>query len=75
MPKRNADLAPTRRYTGCGWTRDKSYSTGGVDFTLADVQRLKPGQTLVDGSADMPPRTPKIVSLPQFTQLARQAHR
>ena len=35
-----------------GWTRDDSSSTASVNFTLEDLQRLKPGQVLFFGGYD-----------------------
>lgn len=37
-------LDPGRQYTLYGWTRDNSSSTGDVTFTLADLEKLEPGQ-------------------------------
>ena len=37
-------LDPGRQYTLYGWTRDNSSSTGDVTFTLANLEKLEPGQ-------------------------------
>lgn len=37
---------PGVRYIAYGWTRDNTWSTGAVEFTLERLSRLKPGQVL-----------------------------
>ncbi|MFD3455666.1 hypothetical protein ACFWVC_26260 [Streptomyces sp. NPDC058691] len=39
-----AALEPRRTYSLYGWTRDNSWSTEHVDFTLEQLARLEPGQ-------------------------------
>jgi hypothetical protein len=39
-------LQPATRYVAYGWTRDNSWFTGHVEFTLARLSNLKPGQVL-----------------------------
>ncbi|MEU4094067.1 hypothetical protein [Streptomyces sp. NPDC026673] len=39
-----ADLEPGRTYTLYGWTGDPDSTTDGVDFTLAQLAQLRPGQ-------------------------------
>lgn len=40
------DLVPEREYSLIGWSADNSWSAGAVTFTIAEVERLKPGQVL-----------------------------
>ncbi|WP_139142695.1 hypothetical protein [Humibacillus sp. DSM 29435] len=39
-------LRPGVRYVVYGWTRDNTWSTAAVEFTLERLSRLKPGQVL-----------------------------
>lgn len=46
------DLRPDQPYVMYGWTRDDSSSTAPVNFTLKDLQGLKPGRVLFFGGYD-----------------------
>lgn len=39
-------LRPGVHYTAYGWTRDNSWSSGDVEFTIEQLARLRPGQVL-----------------------------
>ncbi|MFK4088299.1 hypothetical protein ACI2LF_29570 [Kribbella sp. NPDC020789] len=45
---------PAKRYTLYGWSDDNNWSAMGVDFTLDELAKLKPGE-LVAMSTDDPP--------------------
>lgn len=59
-------LVPRRIYSLYGWTKDNSWSTVSVDFTLKELKALKPGRVLVFDSESQP----REVSAQQFSNLA-----
>jgi hypothetical protein len=42
-------LATEGEYTIYGWTKNNSWSAGGLDFTVAQLNQLRPGQVLYFG--------------------------
>jgi hypothetical protein len=59
-------MVPRRVYSLYGWTKDNSWSTVSVDFTLTDLKALKPRRVLVLDSES----NPREVSAQQFSDLA-----
>jgi hypothetical protein len=44
-----ADLTPGVEYTIYGWTKNNSWSAGGLAFTVSQLTQLRPGQVLYFG--------------------------
>ncbi|WP_435222121.1 hypothetical protein [Streptomyces sp. Tue6028] len=59
-------LATRTTYALYGWTKDNSWSSGNVTFTLADRDRLTPGKVRYDKISDNGDETPVTVSLAEF---------
>ncbi|TCC08165.1 hypothetical protein [Kribbella soli] len=61
-------LRPGVVYTAYGWTRDNTWYTGHVDFTLERLSKLKPGQVLTQTYVSAEDRDVDAVqSYEQFT--------
>jgi hypothetical protein len=58
-------LVPGRTYSLYGWTKDNSWSSGSVDFTLIDLKTLKPGQVLILYTGVQP----RVVSIQRFSDV------
>ncbi len=57
-----AALKRNTRYTLYGWTEDSSWSAEAVEFSLADLARLEPGQILYWGGDPDGPRGGNVVA-------------
>lgn len=55
-----------------GWTKDNSWSSGNVSFTLADKDRLTPGNVLYDKISDNGDESTIIVPVAKFKAEACQ---
>ena len=69
-----ATLHPGRSYTLYGWTRDNSWSAGGVDFSPEDLKQLRPDQVRYDAGLhadeDDPDDTTATVPISEFRSRA-----
>ncbi|MBW8795759.1 MAG: hypothetical protein JF597_19870 [Streptomyces sp.] len=69
MPATARDAAAVVRPRGprtSGWTKDSSWSSSSVSFTLADRDRPAPGKVLYDDVSDDGGESAVTVSMAQF---------
>ncbi|MFJ1731165.1 hypothetical protein [Streptomyces sp. NPDC088254] len=59
-------LNPKTAYSLYGWTKDNSWSSGDVSFTLADRNRLTPGSVRYLGISQDGDETAATVPMPEF---------
>ncbi|MET7689063.1 hypothetical protein ABZT06_13995 [Streptomyces sp. NPDC005483] len=65
-----APLTAKTTYTLYGWTKDDSWSSSSVSFTLADRDRLTPGKVRYDSFSDDGDESAITVSMPEFKDKA-----
>ncbi|MER5430160.1 hypothetical protein [Streptomyces sp. NPDC002588] len=65
-------LTDKTTYALYGWTKDNSWSSGSVSFTLTDRDRLTPGQVLYDNISDNGDESTISVPLAKFKARACQ---
>ncbi|MFE7462850.1 hypothetical protein ACFU6R_01920 [Streptomyces sp. NPDC057499] len=63
-------LAPRTTYALYGWTKDNSWSSGHVTFTLADLDGLTPGKVYYNRSTGIGEETAVTVSTAEFRTAA-----
>ncbi|MFI7341887.1 hypothetical protein ACIBUY_28590 [Streptomyces sp. NPDC050085] len=63
-------LRPHTRYGLGGGTKDNSWSSSNVTFTLADTERLTPGQVAYDKVTDSGEESLTTVSVTEFEKAA-----
>ncbi|WP_132187161.1 MULTISPECIES: hypothetical protein [Kribbella] len=64
-------LQPGTRYVAYGWTRDNTWFTGHVEFTLERLSKLKPGQVLTQTYVEADKRDEDRVQ--PYSQFAAEA--
>ncbi|MER6077995.1 hypothetical protein [Streptomyces sp. NPDC001833] len=69
-PQALTPLTAGTTYALYGGTKDNSWSTANVYFTLADRDRLAPGEVLYDEISDEGDESPVVVPLAQFEATA-----